>query len=1185
MLARSARLALIYLLEAIAVLLALIIFAAAALLWRLASGPVDLDVLAAGLRPAIASALGGEEARYGSASVRYAPDLTALVIDMRGVQVADGRGEVLAAAERVELAMALDQLVIGRVRPVAIAAEGGVFSLRRDGQGDFSAALGARSALPGNGTGDTGALLSRLRRAEITGAELRLDDEISGLSVRLVDTAISLGLDSDARRIDARASLLVPGGPVPVALHLETGPRFEDVFLTFATEGLVPASLGNLRGDWAPVSGLDVPVRAEIVMDASRREGLRALELDMQAGEGVLRRPEGSLAIRSGALNASLNAARGELDIRTLALDSALARLDLTGRVSDFAGFDSAFPTRAHYTLSLAEGGFTLDDIFPGPVEWERIEAEGRIDLEERRIDFDRLAARLFGLEGRFQGALSLSDTDTGPRPDIRVEGGIEGVITKDAVLALWPVDFALGARDWVSESILAGQLTNARLDIAIPASAFEAGRLEDDDLSLAFDFSGARVRYISQMTPLEGLSGSAELRGASLSLEGRDGRIGDLAIDSVFVEIPRFVPRGAPARFGGEGRGSLPGLIALLNQPPLELASGYGLDAGDLSGEGAVRFEIVRPMLSHVPYEDIGFDVSGRFTGAAGPSGIGDIRFEDGDVSFEADGEGMVVAGDVRVGRSRARLEWNESFNAPEDQPSTRLRVVSDADARDLDLAGIPARSYIDGRIGLDAAFSGNGFEFDRHVVLADLTGSALALPDDLWTKPRGVPAALELVIARLPDGGLAIERMAMLGEDLDIRGTARLGPEGALAGASLERIVLGGRADLTVQAGRAEGPDGPLDIAIEGRFFDASPLISNLVSGGLMGGEGVGAFNLTARIETIQAGEVRYGGLSLTMAGDEAGLQTLSLNASLPRGPVTATLGDNGEGGRALVVESADAGALLSTLGAFGNVTGGRLNLTGTLPPAGTPGGIHGAVTASGFRLERMPLLTRILAAGSLEGLVGLLSAGQGIDFERMELDYTFTDAMLEMRDGRVAGPALGLTWTGVVDTAGERLNLSGTILPSYGINSILGNLPVVGELLTSRRGEGIIGVTFTAEGPFEATRVTANPLSALAPGVFRRMFEGTSALRELDALEARRREETRMQGDALEPAGTGPLPEGGDKPEGGETSSGEAEPDAPEPDDAQPGDAEPGDAEPDDAQPDDAQPGDADTEPGLP
>jgi len=531
--------------------------------------------------------------------------------------------------------------------------------------------------------------------------------------------------------------------------------------------------------------------------------------------------------------------------------------------------------------------------------------------------------------------------------------------------------------------------------------------------------------------------------------------------------------------------------------------------------------------MLRDVPYEDIGFDVSGRFTDAAGPSGLGDVRFSEGDLTFRADSAGLEVSGNVRMGRSLAQLEWSERFQVPEDELSTRVRIVSNADTRDLDLAGIPARSILNGVIGLDATFMGNGFDFSHYVVMGDLTDAALILPEDLWTKPDGIPAALEMIAEQSSGGGLEISRLAVLGEDVDIRGQASLAPDGQLLDANFETVVIGGRADLSVMADRPDGSEGALNIVVGGRFLDATDLISNLMAGNLFTGGGSGAVTLDARVETVQAGQVRYGEAGLTLQADAAGLQRLNLEAALPRGPVSLSVTSQPDGSRRLSAQSADAGAVLTTLGGFGTISGGTMEIDGVLPPAGDAGGVQGRLTANGFRLEQMPLLARILAAGSLEGLASLFS-GEGVDFEQLNVDYTFGNGLLEMREGRVAGPSLGLTWSGVVDTSAERLNLSGTILPSYGLNSVLGSVPVVGELLTSRRGEGIVGVTFSVEGPFNATRVTANPLSALAPGVFRRMFEGTSALRELDALEERRREEAAQGANGESASGDGAMPD---------------------------------------------------------
>ena len=50
-------------------------------------------------------------------------------------------------------------------------------------------------------------------------------------------------------------------------------------------------------------------------------------------------------------------------------------------------------------------------------------------------------------------------------------------------------------------------------------------------------------------------------------------------------------------------------------------------------------------------------------------------------------------------------------------------------------------------------------------------------------------------------------------------------------------------------------------------------------------------------------------------------------------------------------------------------------------------------------------------------------------------------------------------------------------------------------MGRLLgpfAGRDGEGLFGVTFAIRGPLDKPDFRVNPLSALAPGAFRRMFE---------------------------------------------------------------------------------------------
>jgi hypothetical protein len=70
--------------------------------------------------------------------------------------------------------------------------------------------------------------------------------------------------------------------------------------------------------------------------------------------------------------------------------------------------------------------------------------------------------------------------------------------------------------------------------------------------------------------------------------------------------------------------------------------------------------------------------------------------------------------------------------------------------------------------------------------------------------------------------------------------------------------------------------------------------------------------------------------------------------------------------------------------------------------------------------------------------------------------------------------------------------RVALDGVVAPAYGLNALFTDVPVLGPILTSRPGEGVVGITYSVAGPVDAAKVGVNPLSALAPGFLRRIFE---------------------------------------------------------------------------------------------
>ncbi|OYX05253.1 MAG: hypothetical protein B7Z15_17035 [Rhizobiales bacterium 32-66-8] len=110
----------------------------------------------------------------------------------------------------------------------------------------------------------------------------------------------------------------------------------------------------------------------------------------------------------------------------------------------------------------------------------------------------------------------------------------------------------------------------------------------------------------------------------------------------------------------------------------------------------------------------------------------------------------------------------------------------------------------------------------------------------------------------------------------------------------------------------------------------------------------------------------------------------------------------------------------------------------------------------------------------------------------FQKAQAKFTRATGSVTIREGAIWGPTVGATLDGTIDFAAERLALRGTYVPAYGLNNLFSKVPVIGMLLGGGPNEGLVGVTFEIVGPMSGPTLRVNPLSAVAPGFLRKMFE---------------------------------------------------------------------------------------------
>ena len=157
----------------------------------------------------------------------------------------------------------------------------------------------------------------------------------------------------------------------------------------------------------------------------------------------------------------------------------------------------------------------------------------------------------------------------------------------------------------------------------------------------------------------------------------------------------------------------------------------------------------------------------------------------------------------------------------------------------------------------------------------------------------------------------------------------------------------------------------------------------------------------------------------------------------------------------------------------------------------PGNTPD-YQGTLDIDNFQVMNQPLLARLFSAGSFTGIGDLMGSG-GISLEKLNVPFSSKNNVIGVHGAIARGRAIGATADGYVDRPKNQVALKGSLVPAYGLNSLLGNIPILGDVLVSKKGEGIFAATYSATGNADEPKIDVNALSALAPGVLRQIFQG--------------------------------------------------------------------------------------------
>jgi hypothetical protein len=296
--------------------------------------------------------------------------------------------------------------------------------------------------------------------------------------------------------------------------------------------------------------------------------------------------------------------------------------------------------------------------------------------------------------------------------------------------------------------------------------------------------------------------------------------------------------------------------------------------------------------------------------------------------------------------------------------------------------------------------------------------------------------------------------------------------------------------------------GPDGALRVMMRGEVFDGRGFVKSSMAGPSNPHvkQTVRDVDVDVRLGTVAGfhGETARG-IDLRMSRRGGVIKSFTLNAKLGRDtPLNGDLRGRAGGRNVLYLETADAGAFLRFSDTYAKLYGGEMWIAMDPPTADPRATQEGILNIRDFSVRGEAALDRV-AAGAQPPPGAPASAGGGVEFSRMRVEFSRALGRFTIREGIVKGPAIGATTEGYIDYVNEDVHMRGTFVPFYGLNNMFGQIPIFGLFLGGgNNNEGLIGLTYEVVGPPGAPVLRVNPISVVAPGLIRKFFEFPNANR---------------------------------------------------------------------------------------
>ncbi|MDS7597301.1 DUF3971 domain-containing protein [Agrobacterium tumefaciens] len=1032
-------------------------------------------------------------ARIGSSAIRFSTGLR-LALVARDVDIIDtASGQHMSRAQAIGMALDPIALLGGRVSVQSLEANGLELdtTLLPKGNG-FDLSAVTVDAIPDALQSAFGELDNVAKAFRISGTE---EITIADVAVRLPPTT-----EGKLRTIQLQELSLSPDAEGGYSIDGEAIFNNEIASLSLRTSG----TGGAIEGFEARLDGFDVgPLLEKYDPQGNLHEGLNVkvgvnivahrgadgrdpdLAVSVGVGNGKLLLAGEEQVVTGGAVHARYDFTSGTLALENSRLEFGHTVLPVAGEIRDTdQGF--SFALRADNAMASAEASGEA------PVPFN-LKADGQYSVATRQLDVPSLYVS--GPLGDMAGSLKIRFGEGSPEISF---GGQIPKMEATAVKQLWPFWMAHKPRDWVVSNLFGGTVTNGSIAVFIPQGRMCGPGcplvLGKSEMQIRFDIADTRLNTTGTIPPLRDADAHFELVGERIDVNIERATSyfpssRSLSLESSRFSIASVYDKPLLADLDLNIAGSADAVAELATLHPINALKDTDFKPEDFSGDVRAHAKLVVGLLtSQQPPPPVwSADLNLKGLALARPFAGRDVTGVDGTMTLN-DGE-LVLQGKGRIDDVPMDISLTEPIRKNTDVARQLSLKASLNESQVAKLA--PELSSV---LGGTTVLEIDGADPKRQNVKLDLTRASMVLPGIGWSKGIGVPANAAFTMEAV-DGRTAISDFSLDGDGFGAAGDMAFNKNGLIS-ADLSRLKLSSSDDYAISVVASKNS---YIVTANGKSADIRPLISRLRNPSA-GGDGTARSQPSLAIKAQLDKVYGFNGEVLSNVNADVNLLDGKVRSVDVRGvtgngqAVVAQTTNKGASGT-ITLTSSDAGSLARFADIYTRIRGGLVNLSLT---TNNGSAWSGSLDMRNFSVVNEAKLQDIVATPTGEDGRSLNTAvRRNIDvssekFQRGFARIVYVNGAVAVENGVVRGEQIGATFQGLLKDQNGRMEMTGTFMPAYGLNRLFGELPFIGIFLGNGRDRGLLGITFKLSGPVNQPTLAINPLSLIAPGVFRQIFE---------------------------------------------------------------------------------------------